>query len=254
MDPGKPAGSGEPFHSTGQRAADTPALPPEEPAKGADQLLRTAIVRGSEDTLTALDAAGPSAIHRFRDLLSSRLRLEFPQMDMTTFCDHMMAVSCHLASRFPGEYVATFNSAQWQRYSEVLAGLGYTGRPQVRQTLIDALSRRQLGITRFNAARALGRFPGPDSVQALLRVVADEDEDYLVQYHAIQSLGQIGDGTALEQLLAIAAKPPNRGIAMIAPKVAAGLARRLGVSVQVPRPDMSRWPTLKMTIASEENG
>ena len=98
---------------------------------------------------------------------------------------------------------------------------------------------------------ALGRLPGPEAVEALTRAL--DDQEYLVQYHSINSLGQVGDRQSLDRLTEIAANPPNRGIAMVAPRAASNLASRLGVAVDVPSPDMSRWPPLTFRIAGEES-
>jgi HEAT repeat protein len=113
------------------------------------------------------------------------------------------------------------------------------------------LRSRAPGVTRLSAAIALANLPGADSVAAPTEAL--NDQEYLVQYHSIRSLGQIGDRAALDRLLTIPADPPSRGIALVASQAAARLARRLGLNIQVPQPDLSKWPPLRVRLASDED-
>ncbi len=57
----------------------------------------------------------------------------------------------------------------------------------------------------------------------------------------MHSLAIVGDRAALDRLIAIAANPPSYGNGIVAPEAAANLAKRLGVNVEIPKPDLSRW-------------
>ena len=205
-----------------------------------DDLLRQVVVSGDDASFEKLVQVGPEVVERFRACLAGEHRVEAPS-DRNAM-DNTMTLSCRLARQFPDEFVTAFNSRRWIDSSFVLAGLSWTGRSEVTPILIEALGSDAPGATRLSAAKSLASFPGPESVRALMEAL--DDSEYLIQYHAINSLGQIGDAVSLDRLLAIAANPPSRGIALVAPRAAKNLAERLGLRVEVPEPDMSRWPPL----------
>jgi HEAT repeat protein len=196
-----------------------------------NQLLAEAIVTADDASFEALAAAGPEAVGSFRASLAAESKLQLPLGRDREFIDNTTALSGPLARQFPDAYLAAFNSERWVDNSFVLVGLGYTGRAAAKPMLIQALRSRAPGVTRLSAAIALGYLPGADPVAALMKAL--DDEEHQVQYHSIRSLGQIGDRAALDRLLAIAADPANRGIAIGAPEAAARLARRLGMNIQV---------------------
>jgi hypothetical protein len=189
-------------------------------------LLRRAIVDIDDESLAALVAAGPMTVGRFRDFMNGTRKLDLPSGRSREFIDNFMAISCHLAAQFPDEYLATFNDRRWMKSGFALAGLGYTRRREAVPLLIDALDSDAHWGVRLDAARALGMFPEPDAVAALLRAL--DDGDYLVQYHAIQSLGQIGDREALDRLTLLASRPPSKAIGDQAARAVNNLTDRLG--------------------------
>jgi hypothetical protein len=209
-----------------------------------DELLVRAIVEGNDASFEDLAKLGPCVVSAFGGWLDGRHVLQIPSGRDREFIDNTSTLSCRLARRFPDEYLARFNSARWLTDSFVLLGLGWTGRSEALPVLIQALFSEAPGVTRLSAAIALGLLPGPDSVQVLVKAL--DDHEYLVQYHAITSLGQIGDKDALDRLLLIAATPSSPGIAMIAPRAARNLAQRLSVEVQVPEPRLSEVATTQV--------
>jgi len=193
-----------------------------------DTLLQTAIVKGEEESCEALLEAGEASVTRFHEWLSGDRRISLPTGRDREFIDTTTTVSCRLAARFPDRYVALFNSPRWATYSLVVAGLGYTRKPEVIPLLIEALFSDAPGVTRLSAASALGFFPGDESVGALLKALVDDD--YLVRYHAIMSLGSVGDRVALDRIRSLAETSANRGIVLAAAKAVRSIASRLGVS------------------------
>jgi hypothetical protein len=69
--------------------------------------------------------------------------------------DNTMGVSTWLAGRYPEEYLATFNSAEWLKSDEIVMGLGYTRLPAAKLTLIAALTEDHGVWVRLSAARTL---------------------------------------------------------------------------------------------------
>jgi HEAT repeat protein len=203
--------------------------------------LTEALVNGTDADFEALSDEGPIAVECYRAFCTGEIRIQFPGRSAQPFMDNEFALSSWLASHFPAPFLATFNNSRWIENDSVLCGLGYTGRADATPLLCQALRTSKSEWARMRAAISLGRLPGEDAevIAALLEGL--EDNEYLVQYHSIRSLGQIGDQAVLDRLLAIAADPSSYGIGITAPKVAANLAERLGVNVQVPRPDLSKW-------------
>jgi hypothetical protein len=160
------------------------------PAADLVSLLQTAFIHGDEASLEALVAAGPECVSRFRDVLSGELRLDLPPDRVRTLIDNATAVSCKIAATYPAKYVASFADVDWMRHSEVLAGLGYTQRPEAVPVLVTALSSELPGVTRLSAAIALRYFPGPEPIRALTAVLNDPDD--LVRSHAQASLVALG--------------------------------------------------------------
>ncbi len=74
-----------------------------------------------------------------------------------------------------------------------------------------------------DAARTLRELPGDDTVRALVRAL--DDREYLVQYHAIGSVGEVGDRAVLD-LLRPLVRSPNRGIALAATEAVTKLTER----------------------------
>ena len=202
-------------------------------------LLRLAIVVGDDSSFEELAGFGGMAVIRFCEYLDGQFHLDLPGGWDRAFANNTASLSRRLAESFPGEYLSSFNSSRWITSSFVLSGLGCTGRDEVKPVLIEALFSSAPETTRLHAAIALGCFPGADSVSALIRAL--DDDEYLVKYHSVESLGRIGDKLALDRLLAIAGNPPSRGIAVVAPRAAATLAWRLGVVIEAPKPDLSQW-------------
>jgi HEAT repeat protein len=73
--------------------------------------------------------------------------------------------------------------------------------------LEDALSDPSPEV-REAAANALGEIAEPDSVEKLIALAADAEEDRLVREAAVASLGAIGDERARPILLALIASAP----------------------------------------------
>lgn len=190
-----------------------------------DILLRDAIVAADDRSFDALAVAGSGAVQRFHDLLSGEHAIDLPAGRDRELIDNTTDISCRLAARFPDDYLAAFNNPRWLASGFVLAGLGYTRRSEAQPLLIDALQSNAPGVTRLAAASALATIPGPEAVRALLQAL--DDPEYLVQYHAIRSLGAIGDRTALDRLMPLATDPPNRGIGEVAGRAVKSLAGRL---------------------------
>lgn len=213
--------------------------------QSVEDRLRDAVIHPDEATVESLLEAGPEGVVRFRDWQAGELSLSLPSGRDREFIDNTTAVSSRLASRFPDKYVETFAEVRWIRNSFILTGLGYTGRPDAEPILISALFSEAPGVTRLSAAVALRHFPTQSSVEALSRAL--DDSDYLVQYHAIESLGAVGDRSVLERLLQLAGNGPNRGIEHAARGAVRTLARRLGVPIAAMPP--SRFPDLRRRIA-----
>jgi hypothetical protein len=188
-------------------------------------LLREAIINADEQSLRVLLGAGSAAVARLRDFLDGTHKLDLPKGRDREFIDNTMAVSCWLAAQLPDEYLAAFNNRRWMKSSAVLAGLGYTRRREAVPLLVATLDSDAFWGARLDAARALALFPQPDAVAALLRAL--DDPEYLVQYHAIQSLGQAGDREALDRLTSLATNPPSQAIGDQATRAAKNLADRL---------------------------
>lgn len=153
-------------------------------------LLRVAIINGDEASGQALLAAGPEGVELLRDLLKGELRLDLPAGGDRGLIDHVTAVSCALAARFPEKYAATFADASWMKHSEVLLGLGYTQRAEAVPVLITALLSDLPGTTRLSAAISLRYFRNDAATQALTNALNDPDN--LVRHHAQQSLAALG--------------------------------------------------------------
>jgi hypothetical protein len=216
-----------------------------------DQLLVGAIIAADDSGFEALVAAGPAGVEAFRSWLAGERKVQIPRGRDRELIDNTAALSARLAEQFPEAFLAAFNSPRWVNESFVLIGLGYTGRPEAKPLLIQALGSRASSDVRLNAAIALAHLPGADATGALIEAL--DDKEYLVQYHSIRSLGQIGDRAALDRLLTLAADPPNRGIAIVTSEAVARLADRLGLTIQLPEPDMSRWAPLRVRLATEED-
>lgn len=190
-----------------------------------DDLLRDAILAAADRSFEALAVAGADAVKRFHDLLAGEHAIDLPKGRDRELIDNMTDISCRLAARFPDDYLAAFNNRRWVASGFVLTGLGYTRRQEAQPLLIDALQSDAPGVTRLSAASALATIPGPEAVRALLQAL--DDDDYLVQYHAIRSLGAIGDRTSLDRLIPLATNPPNRGIGEVAARAVKSLTDRL---------------------------
>lgn len=190
--------------------------------------MRDALLRPDEKTLATLAAAGPGAVLAFRDWLAGDLDLDLPRGLGRDFGDQVQLVSDLLAERFPGEYVAAFDEPRWRSTSWVISGLGRTGSPAVRPLLVALLRSREPELVRLHAAIALRHVPGADTVAALLDVL--DDPEYLVRYHAIESLGAVGDERVLARLLPLAADPPNRGIGAAAAAAVRAISDRVGAT------------------------
>jgi hypothetical protein len=160
------------------------------PAADIASLLQTAFIKGDEASVEALVAAGPECVSRFRDVLNGDLRLDLPPDRARTLIDNATTVSCKIAATYPAKYVASFADVSWMRHSEVLAGLGYTQRPEAVPVLVTSLSSELPGATRLSAAIALRYFPGPEPIRALNAALNDPDD--LVRYHAQASLVALG--------------------------------------------------------------
>jgi HEAT repeat protein len=191
-----------------------------------NKLLRNALIKGDELSFDELVSAGPIAVDEFVKFVSAEPAV--PLSGGRAFVDNIMAVSCALASRFPDKFLAAFDSDRWESSGFVLEGLGCTELPEARRLLTLALFSDLPGTTRLSAASALGSIPGPESVQALLRAL--DDLDYLVKYHAIKSLGMIGDLSVLDRLTSLIEASGNPGIARSASQAAEAIRSRFDPS------------------------
>ena len=200
-------------------SADTPTT-----RESLDLLLTTAIIDGSDHSYEAFGANGPATVRHFRDYLSGARQIPLPRVsDPRGHMDNETGLSCWLARRYPEEYLATFNSTEWLGYSDVVLGLGCTRLPAATPTLIAVLEGDGDVWVRLSAARSLRHLPGDDTVVALVRAL--DDREYLVQYHAIGSLGEVGDRAVLD-LLRPRVSSPNRGIALAATEAVTKLTER----------------------------
>jgi len=108
--------------------------------------------------------------------------------------------------------------------SRVIAMLASDPEPSVRRECAEVAGRigtapiaaLERALTdpspavREAATTALGEIAAPDSVERLIALAADEDEDRLVREAAVASLGAIGDERARPVLLTlVAAAPPQ---------------------------------------------
>lgn len=192
---------------------------------GAGQLLLGAIVGAGKAAADAYLALGPIAVERFRLWLSGEQVITLPEGRQLEFIDNSITLSCRLAAAFPSEYLEAFSSETCQRSSFILAGLPYTRRPEAQKILVEALLSDAPDVVRLNAAAGLGTFPGAESLGALRRVADSKDEDSLVVYHAIRSLGAIGNRDDLKRLGRLA-ETSNRGLAEASRKAAASIQSR----------------------------
>jgi hypothetical protein len=200
-------------------SADTPTA-----RESLDLLLTTAIIDGSDHSYEAFGAIGPAALRHFRDYLSGARQIPLPRVsDPRGQMDNETGLSCWLGGRYPEEYLATFNSTEWLRFADVVTGLGCTRLPAATATLIAVLEGDGDVWVRLSAARSLRHLPGDDTVRALLRAL--DDGEYLVQYHAIGSLGAVGDRAVLDRLRPLVSSP-HRGIALVAAEAVAKLTER----------------------------
>jgi len=216
---------------------------------GLAELLKTAFVNGDDASAEALLAVGPSAVTVFHDWRTQTIRLELPKTpDPRWLFDHMSYVSGRLGARFPEEYAQLFADSRWIEDTFVLVGLGYTRRAEAEAILIEALFSGASEFTRLSAASSLRHFPTPEANKALLGAL--DDPDYLVQYHAIRSLGAVGGREALERLLQLAADPPGRAAAHVVPSAIRSIADRLGLEVEMPTSE--KWPHLEIRLSLDD--
>jgi hypothetical protein len=85
-----------------------------------------------------------------------------------------------------------------------------------------------------------------DATTAL--TAALDDPEFLVRYHAVESLGAIGDDAVLRRLAQLLEDPPDRAAEGAARSAARAISGRLGIEIALPEP---RWPPLDSTWADD---
>ncbi|NNN21672.1 MAG: HEAT repeat domain-containing protein [Acidimicrobiales bacterium] len=170
------------------------------------RLFRSTLTEMDTESLLELKSYGETAIKLFQAFLQGEIKV--PGVNSRVMIDNIMEMSCWLAAHLPDEFLEAFNSPIWMSSIFVVQGLGHTRSPAALPNLINALSNSSREI-RMSAAIALGHIYGNESRHALRLAV--NDREYLVRYHAISSIGKIGDLADIEWLSSLAASN-NRGI------------------------------------------
>ncbi len=119
--------------------------------------------------------------------------------------DNTSAAVATIAAVHPLAFLDVFEDDRFRESGYVLTGLGNIDDPRATERLIRAAGSADRW-TRMHVAIGLGRRPSPVASAVLGDLLIDEE--YLVRYHALKSLTQIGDDSVLPILRALKPRSP----------------------------------------------
>jgi HEAT repeat protein len=118
--------------------------------------------------------------------------------------DNTSAAIAAIAAAHPLAFLEVFEDDRFRESGYVLTGLGKIDHPRATERLVRAAGSAD-PWTRMDVAIGLGRRPSSVATATLGALVMDRE--YLVRYHALKSLTQIGDDSVLWILRSL--KPPS---------------------------------------------
>jgi len=143
---------------------------------------------------------GPTVVDHVRAIRADDHHVQPPSGFPRTFVEHASFLLADVAARYPQEFLAAFVDERWDDDSDVVTALAYTDDPTVPPRLARVL-RTGSRFARVSSAVGLGRFDDPEAVAALLGAL--DDPEYLVIFHAIASLGDVGGPAAIPVLMEV---------------------------------------------------
>lgn len=166
----------------------------------AGGLLDAVVERGSEGDLSAWAASGRKGLLALRQELTRSSGRRWPGVHPKGVVDALNQASAAIAAAHPADFLQVFADPQFDGNGFVLTGFGYVDDDRATERLIKA-TEAGWSSTRMDAAIGLGRRRSEPAIGALVLLL--HDSDYLVRYHAVRSLGAVGDSRALAALRAI---------------------------------------------------
>jgi HEAT repeat protein len=188
----------------------------------AGHLLDAVVEDGTDADVAAWVATGRDGLLVLRNELMGGQPRQWQDVHPKDAIDGLSAAVAAIAAEHPGAFLDLFADRQFDENGFVLIGLGQIDDPRATERLAAA-ARSRSNWTRMDAAIGLGRRPATLAVDALMPLL--QDLDYLVRFHALRSLGAVGDARALRALTAFHA--PSEVEANLANEAVQAIARRL---------------------------
>jgi HEAT repeat protein len=166
--------------------------------------LAAVLIGAGDEGVAAWSATGRAGVVLLHQVLVEGRDIPTPGTHSRDVIDNLAEAVVSIASAEPDAFLEVFADPALDTNSFVLAGLGRVLRPAATRRLVAASAAGDMRL-RQDAAMALGHHASPEAVSALVTLL--DDPDYLVRYHALQSLAAVGDVSALPALEAI--DPPH---------------------------------------------
>jgi HEAT repeat protein len=176
---------------------------------------------GSEADLAAWAASGRDGLLLLRAAILGRGHWD--GVHPKDVIDGLSAAAAAIAARQPAEFLEIFADPKFDENGWVLTGLGYIDDERATERLASAATARS-SWTRMDVAIGLGRRPAARAIDALLPLL--DDPDHLVRYHALRSLGAVGDARVAQTLRAFQA--PSTQERRLAEDAIREIERRIG--------------------------
>jgi hypothetical protein len=201
----------------------TESLTGGEPSEELD-LLTKAVVDGSETDLQAWARTGPRGVLVLRGVLDGTIEPKWSGTHPRDRMDGPSEAVARLASR-DRAFLETFAGNAFANNTFVLTGLGQIDDAEATDRLARA-ARATDQFVRMRAAIGLRRRTSAVAEAALMGLIADPE--FVVRYHALESLAAIGTEMALPALERFVGTSPLES--ELAERAIAAITRRRGAT------------------------
>jgi HEAT repeat protein len=173
----------------------------------AGERLSAAYALGTDDALERWAATGRPGVLLLREFLDGTWDpAPAPGVFSRDLVDNTSALVAQIAGAQPEAFLDTFEPERYRENSLVLVGLGQIDDPRATKRLARVAGSPSAWI-RMDVAIGLGRRASATATATLVKLLGDAE--YLVRYHALESLAKIGDASALAALRAFVPDSPR---------------------------------------------
>jgi hypothetical protein len=167
------------------------------PLTEALESLRLAVERGTPRDVDAWATCGLYGLRVLRDVLAGAKAAPWKDVHSRDASDALMVAVAAIAAAHPADFLDVFSDPVRDEDPFVLVGLGYVRDERATNRLIRA-AKSATWANRMDAARGLGRQKSPLALPALVLLLGDSE--YLIRYHALKGLAEVGDDTVIAAL------------------------------------------------------